>query len=218
MARLRIAGWAAAALLFAGCGGSTTRTAHSTTTVQPTSTTAAATTTLPATTTAQPSVTRAATPATTALSPLVLDADGLGSVAFGTPKDVATTVLITALGAPERTGKGCELAGPDVTTAGWRDLTVQFVNGKLTSYTVRPVAGSTASLGLATKAGIKLGSTVAALKTAYGDRLKIPGLPREFGGEDFAVSFPGSTNAVYGSLTATSNDGLVTSIFTSVCE
>jgi hypothetical protein len=83
---------------------------------------------------------------------------------------------------------------------------------------VRPVAGSTASLGLATKAGIKLGSTVAALKTAYGDRLKIPGLPPEFGGEDFAVSFPGSTNAVYGSLTATSNDGLVTSIFTSVCE
>ena len=169
-------------------------------------------------TTVPPSVTRAPTPTTAAPAALVLESDGLGSVAFGTPKEAALGALTASLGPPERTGKGCELAGPDVTTTGWKDLTVQFVNGKLTSYKLQPVTGSTGSVGLATKAGIRLGSTVAALKAAYADRLKIPGLPPEFGGQDFSVSFPGSTNALYGSLTATSNDGLVTSIFTSVCE
>jgi len=216
----RVAALAAATMMLVGCGRSATKTAQPTTTLQST-TTLQPTTTVAATatsTTVPPSVTRPATPTTAAPSTLVLESDGLGAVAFGTPKAAALAALTASLGPPERTGKGCELAGPDVTTTGWKDLTVQFVNGKLTSYNLRPVPGSTGSLGLATKAGIKLGSTVAAIKTAYGDRVKIPGLPPEFGGQDFAVSFPGSTNALYGALTATSNDGVVTSIFTSVCE
>jgi hypothetical protein len=83
---------------------------------------------------------------------------------------------------------------------------------------VRPPSGTTASLNLATRAGIGLGSTVAALRAAYGDRMKIPGLPPEFGGNDFAVSFPGAMRLLIGSLSAPTDDGRITGIFTQICD
>jgi hypothetical protein len=121
-------------------------------------------------------------------------------------------------GSPDATGTGCTLAGPDANTVRWKELSVQFVNGQFNAYTVRPPSGTTASLSLTTREGIGLGSTVAALRAAYGDRVKIPGLPPQFGGMNFSVSFPGTMRTILGSLSATTDDGRITGFFTQTCE
>jgi len=199
------------AMLVAGCSGGDDG--------EPSTTGAPAATT----TTTVPTVTTAAVPTTAATTvpvpgAVVLRPDGLGVVGFGATKDATVTALSAAFGAVDETGVGCELAGADVTTSRWDELRVQFVSGVFESYTVRPPNGEPAVLGLKTEAGIGVGSTVAQLKAAYGAQVKIPGLPPEFGGDDFAVSFPGTDRFVFGSLSATADTGMVRAIFTQVCE
>jgi len=213
-----------AALVIGACGKGSTKPSVSTTSVPTTTqstTVLGSTTVLQSTTTPPPTGTLRSTTSTVAIAAtrVVLQPDGLGVVAFGVPKQAAVAALTAVLGPPDRMGKGCELAGPDVTTTGWKNLSVQFVNGQFTSYGVNPPTGANAPLNLATSAGIKLGSTVVALRKAYGSRVKIPGLPPEqFGGKDFQVSFPNTTKLIIGTLSATSNDGQVTGFFTSLCE
>ena len=206
----------AVALLAAGCsGGSDDAPA--------TTTSSAVVTTVPVSTTdgaASTTLSGATTVPTTAPVPtgVVLRPDGLGVVAFGGTKDATLAALVTAFGPVDGTGTGCELAGPDVTTAGWDELRVQFVGTMFDSYTVRPPNGGEPVLNLKTEAGVGVGSTVAQLQAAYGSRLTIPGLGPEFGGDDFSVSFPGTDRKIFGSLTNTTAAGAVRAVFTQVCE
>ncbi len=196
------------AFLVAGCTDdddpATTTTSSAVVTTVPVSTTGAGSTTSPTT-----------VPAAVAI---VLHADGLGVVDFGATKDATLTALGALLGPIDETGTGCELAGPDVTTARWDELRVQFVGTVFDSYNVRPPPGEAAVLGLKTDAGVGLGSTVAQLEAAYGLQLTIPGLPPEFGGNDFRVTFGGTGPELLGTLSDTSAAGVVTAIFTQVCE
>lgn len=190
------------------CGRDTTTTTTTTSTV------AATTTGVSVTSTTRP----AATTTTVAKAPVVLRSDGLGVVAVGATKDATVAALTAALGPSTATGKGCELAGPDVTTVSWKELSVQFVQGKFDSYTLRPPPGTQPVLNLKTPEGATLGTTVASLKNLYGTRLTIPGLPPEFGGNDFAITFAATPARLFGSLTATTDQGTVQSLFTQVCE
>jgi hypothetical protein len=203
-----------AALVVAGCtdgdddgGGAVTTT----------STTAAAVATTSTPTTAPAAATTTTTPVP-AEAAIVLRPDGLGVVGFGVAKDLTISEISAVLGPVDETGTGCELAGSSATTARWDELRVQFVGGMFESYNLRPPNGAVPALGLKTEAGIGLGSTVADLHAAYGSRLTIPGLPPEFGGDDFSVSFPTTDRKLYGSLSATTDTGMIRAIFTQVCE
>jgi hypothetical protein len=207
----------AVALSVAGCSGggdknpATTTTSSVAVTTVPVATTTASTTSAPGATTPTPTTAPAAVA-------VVLRPDGLGVVAFGATKDATLTALTAAFGPVDETGTGCELAGPDVTTARWDELRVQFVGQMFDSYNVRPANGAEPVLGLKTEAGVGVGSTVAQLQAAYGSRLTIPGLPPEFGGDDFAVSFPGTDRKILGSLSNTTPAGVARAVFTQVCE
>ena len=153
-----------------------------------------------------------------AVTALVLRNDGVGPVTFGATKSATVSTLDDVLGPVEESGAGCELIGPNVTTVRWKELRLQFVGDSFDSYNVRPPDDAAPVLGLKTEAGIGLGSTVAELQAAYGSRLEIPGLPPEFGGKDFAISFAGPDRTILGSLSDTTATGTVTAIFTQVCE
>jgi hypothetical protein len=210
-----------AALLVAGCddddagsgsGGSTT-TSGAVTTV----TTVAGGSTVPGDTTP---TTGGGGPSTSTPSAagLVLQHDGLGLVSFGMTKIATLSALTDVLGPIDETGAGCELAGPTANVVRWDELRLQFVDEQFDSYNVRPPNGVAPVLGLETAEGVGLASTVAELEAAYGSRLAIPGLPPEFGGNDFAVSFPDTERTLLGSLSDTTAAGTVTGIFTQVCE
>lgn len=205
---------AAAAMLVAGCTDDGDDPPATTTTSVAVTTTAPAVTTTGATTTA-PEVTSTTPPAAAAI---VLRVDGLGLVDFGDPKDAALSALSAALGPIDESGVGCELGGPGSTTARWKELRVEFADGVVRSYNVRPPNGVAPVLNLETEAGVGLGSTVAQLETAYGARLSIPGLSAEFGPDNFAVAFPATDRVLLGTLSDTSDTGTVTAIFTQVCE
>lgn len=204
---------AVAATLAAGCTDDDDNPPATTTT------SAAVTTTSPAVTTTGPPTTAAATTTTApAAAAIVLRVDGLGLVDFGDPKDAALSALSAALGPIDESGVGCELGGPGPTTARWKELRVEFADGVVRSYHVRPPNGVAPVLNLKTEAGVGLGSTVPQLKTTYGASLSIPGLGPEFDPTSFGISFPGTNRKLLGSLTDTGDSGVVIAIFTQVCE
>ena len=139
-------------------------------------------------------------------------------MSFGTSKADALAAIGAVLGTIDETGPGCELAGPTTNFVRWDELRLQFVDDQFDSYNVRPPLGVDPVLGLKTADGIGLGSTVADLQAAYGSRLTIPGLPPEFGGNNFAISFTGTDRSILGSLTDTTATGTITGFFTQVCE
>lgn len=150
---------------------------------------------------------------------VVLEAEGLRVADFGDPKTAVVAALTAALGAPDGTGTGCELAGTDVTTTSWKELTVQFADGVFDSYGVRVAPSESAELGLRTEDGIGIGSTVAQLQAAYGARLAIPGFPEEFGEPNsFAISFPGTDRSLRGALSGTAATDRVETFLTQFCE
>lgn len=181
-----------------------------------TTTSSGAVTTVPVSTTGGAATTTPTTSPTAAA--VVLRADGLGIVAIGATQDSTIAALDAAFGPVDESGTGCEFAGPDVSTARWDELRVQFVGGVFESYNVRPPPGQPAVLDLETDAGIGIGSSVAQLEDAYGLQLTIPGLPPEFGGDNFKIVFGGLGPELYGSLSNTTSAGTVTAIFTQVCE
>lgn len=128
------------------------------------------------------SPTSESTTATTAvtLGQLVLAPDGLGPVSFGTQAARALNALTQVLGRAENVshvpvGAGCE--GTRIFR--WKDLDVVvnevggFSGGKpgLVGWSLGADGAST--LGLKTEKGIGLGSTVAAVKAAYGSGVSI---------------------------------------------
>jgi hypothetical protein len=208
-----------AALLVAGCnddnggsGGATTTSGAVTTLTTVTGGSTLPDDTTPTTAGGGPST------STPSAAGLVLKPDGLGLVSFGMTKIATLSALRDVLGPIDESGAGCEPAGPTANFIRWDELRLQFVGDQFDSYNVRPPNGVAPVLGLKTEEGIGLASTVAELEAAYGSRLAIPGLPPEFGGNDFAVSFPDTERKVLGSLSDTSAGGTVTGIFTQVCE
>ena len=153
---------------------------------------------------------------TTAPLKIVLEPTGLGVVAFGAAKDTVVSILTSVLGPVDSTGQGCPLLGPNTTTARWKELSVQFADGKFDSYGVMPLPGATPALNLMTRAGIGLNSTVAQLKAAYGPNLKFNALG--YAVNDFAVTFAGVQAPLRGDVTATSDDGRVRAFFTQTCD
>ena len=116
-------------------------------------------------------------------------------------------------------GGGCELAGDRVTTTTWKELTVQFADGKFDAYSVRPKVGEPVALALRTPEGIEIGSTLEEVLDTYGDRVTIPGLPPEFQDPDsFAISFPGQERRILGGLTGGAVHSTVTTFFTQLCD
>lgn len=208
-----------AALLVAGCnddggGGATTTSSAAVTTV----TTGAVGSTVPSDTTPTTGGSGGPSTSTPSAAGLVLRPDGLGLVTFGMTKIDTVSALQDVLGAVDESGPGCEPAGPTANFIRWDELRLQFVGDQFDSYNVRPPNDVAPVLGLKTDEGVGLGSTVAELEAAYGSRLAIPGLPPEFGGNDFAVSFTDTDRKLFGSLSDTTTAGTVRGIFTQVCE
>jgi hypothetical protein len=110
-----------------------------------------------------------------------LNQDGIGSVRFGTSKEMVVVALRTALGNPTTEGvnTGC---GAGVTEVAWNDLIAEFRGGTFTGY--RFIEGGwplTAHRGLSdrvtswaptpplkTAGGITLGSTVGEALSTFG--------------------------------------------------
>lgn len=152
-------------------------------------------------------------------SEIVLGATGLGPIEFGASRAEVLSDLESRFGAPDESGPGCELRGPDYTFVRFKDLFVSFEGDVFVDYNTGVSQDGDPVLDLKTERGIGVGSTVADLKEAYGDRLSIPGLPAEvFGDENFAIAFPGAAEVLLGGLTSTDNDGTVTGFFTSTCD
>lgn len=150
---------------------------------------------------------------------VVLQPEGLGLAAFGDEKSAVVAALTDALGAADSSGKGCELAGPNVTTTSWKELSIQFSDGKFDSYSVAPGEGKHAVLRLNTEAGIGIGSTKSQLLAAYGSRVTIPGLPEEFGQPNsFDIAFPGSERSISGILAGPADGDGIQEFFTQTCE
>ncbi|MDQ4097318.1 MAG: hypothetical protein M3144_05555, partial [Actinomycetota bacterium] len=116
-------------LLLVGCNDDDTDTATTATTATTTATTAPPTSA--AVTTAAP----AATTTTAATQRVYLEPDGLAVASFDAPKDATVSTLTGLFGAPDATGTGCTLVGPDANTVRWKELSVQFVNGQFNAYT-----------------------------------------------------------------------------------
>ena len=172
------------------------------------------------TTTALP--TTASTAPTTTSVPLskdkiLLAADGIGAIKFGT--DNAANVLkrlIEALGPPEKdqrlpAGTACGATRRFV----WANFQILVNEVISTSSAGKPgLAGwflgppTAAPLDFKTEKGITVGSTVAQLKAAYGDQVVVAGRGEE--GPGFTITAPGGI--MLGLLTAATDAGKIKDI------
>ncbi|HUP73457.1 MAG TPA: hypothetical protein VM282_10495 [Acidimicrobiales bacterium] len=128
-------------------------------------------------------------PATTRDSSVRLLADGLGIVSFGAPADAAAIALRNALGVPESDTTVVAdlpdgLGGPRTTlrTLRWGQLAVSFVDWTGSPYRsdgtlhlVRWLVSGETNDGrvYATSEGIRIGSSVAQLREAYGSSMVV---------------------------------------------
>ena len=214
----------AAASLIAGCsdessGPGTTTTAPTATTVV--ATTIAVTTTAAATTTSTTSTT-STVPATTTttIAPVLglsLSATGLGDAQFGADADGVVDYVNSILGIPttdsgwvDPSAIGAACPGTEVRFVDWSDLSLFFTDDgsgvrHFASFTYGPAfAAAIARFGLVTDAGVGVGSTVAALRTAY----PIAGVFPEdgFNGPGFEIE-----TGLYGFLTGTADTDTIIS-------
>lgn len=111
---------------------------------------------------------------------LVLAGDGLGAVPFGMQAARAMNLLTQALGQAEEWKHVSDPAGCGATRMfRWKNLDV-FVNEASARSGGRPglvgwAMRAPATLGVKTDQGVAAGATVAALKAAYGDGVRIAG-------------------------------------------
>ncbi|MGH2729201.1 MAG: hypothetical protein ACRDJI_01170 [Actinomycetota bacterium] len=126
-------------------------------------------------------------------SELVLGPDGLGAVKFGADPEMVIHRLNQQFGPPDEDSGYIPsfsvfgtCPGEKVRGVRWKSLLVLFTDGatdfgrqgrrhffEYRDQLFVTSGGSTGSLGLTTAEGIGLGSTVADLRAAYGDRLEI---------------------------------------------
>ncbi len=172
-------------LVAAGCSDESS--SATTTTVTTTSTTIAATTTSVApTTTSTTSTTTSTTmpPVTTTtiakVKGLPLSASGLGDALFDADADGVVDYVNSILGIPttdsgwvDATANGIGCPGTEIRFVDWNDLSLFFTDDltairHFAAYTYGPAFGADISpYGLATVAGISVGSSVAELRAAY---------------------------------------------------
>ena len=174
------------ALLATACSSesSSPGTTTTTTTVAETTTTVAATTTtVAATTTTVAETTTTAAPTTTTPKPvagLTLSANGLGPALFDADADGVVSYVSSILGAPTEdsgwqapTDVLATCPGTSVRLVNWNDLAL-FLTDDVSGvrhfggYSYGPAFGDTINpYGLATDAGVAVGTTVAVLRGAY---------------------------------------------------
>jgi hypothetical protein len=152
----------------AGCGGDDTARPSSTTTTSG-------------------STVASTAPATTQVGPVVLRADGVGAVSFGSPPDSALRSLRDALGQPDADDTVVGdmpngLGGPRTTlrTVRWGQLAVSFIDWTGSPYrndgTLHLVrwlvsADNKGSRVFTTPEGVHIGSTLPEIRQAYGTAL-----------------------------------------------
>lgn len=151
------------------------------------------------------------TTTTLTVEQLVLGPDGLGPVTFGTQAARALNALTQALGRAEAVNHVPAGARCDATRIfSWKDLDVA-VNEVGASSGGRPGlagwllrAGEAPTLGLTTENGIGLGSTVAAIKAAYGSSVSVAA-----GGSGPVVTITTPTGVITGELDGPGEEGKV---------
>jgi hypothetical protein len=192
-------------------------------TATPTTTTTVPTTTEPTatTTTAQTSTTEASPAAG-----LVLQASGLSGIPFGTDAEEAIATITAQLGlAPADSGWVDAFAGfgtcpgTQIRVVRWVSLEAFFSDGPtewapagtqhLFHYGQSFLAGAGEIIDLSTEAGIRLGSTVAELKAAYGPEVLVVDDPLVAGLWQVDVEGAG---ILWGTVSDTSDAGIVETI------
>jgi hypothetical protein len=169
-----------AALVLTGCSGGPTEAGAPATTAGSAPTTAASTTASPAT--SAPGTTRRATtttttggsPATPTTTPnvgtakVVLRADGLSDVRFGTAKAEALRSLEELIGPGQAGEVSAYDCGQGMTATNWDvpGLTAVFVEDKMVGWST----ASTRKVGLQTAEGVGANATVGQFRAAYGTR------------------------------------------------
>ena len=220
----------AVALAAAGCGddgGEVTAATSSAATTAPVPATSSAATTAPvpatspatssAVTTA-PTTASTTTTSTTTTRPrprVVLEADGLGVVAFGTAKAAAVSALTDALGIPGTESEAaCPQWGPGSSTVRFNNLRANFRGGSFAGWQYgRPAP----SLGLRTAAGTDETATIGALRTAYPGGVVVSAI-RALGPDN--VSLATARGLIYAGTTGTADDARVLDYWAGVatCE
>ena len=188
-------------LLAGGCAGDGDELSRR----EPTSTTApaATSTTVPAPPTSAPSPTTVPVPAQVVLAP-----DGLGIVAFGDGGETVLAALAGVLGPPvdDRPLGSCPSGEADRLVQ-FAELAVLFGGGRFVAWDVGPASG--AFPPLATAEGIGVGSSVAELRGAYGERLRLD--PEDPFGPVFEITTP-PPGRLAGTLTGTGPSDTVASL------
>lgn len=192
-----------AALVAAGCSDESS-SANTTTSVAATTTTAvAATTTVAPTTTSTTSTISTTVPAITTttiakVKGLPLSAAGLGDALFDADADGVVDFVNSILGIPttdsgwvDATANGVGCPGTVIRFVDWNDLSLFFTDDitavrHFAAYTYGPAfAAAISPYGLATDAGIGVGSSVAELRAAYPAVNILP--EDEFSGPSFEI-------------------------------
>lgn len=151
-----------------------------------------------------------------------LRADGLGVTAFGDMPEYALAALTAALGEPSSDTTEPAFSsygtcpGTTLRAVGWGGLVVLITDGA-TAYGIESgphffayMYRSDDSLGLATPEGIGLGSTVAEVRAAYGEQVRV-NPEQEVFGPSFEVGAYGP-GGVYGLLDGTDDTSTVTEV------
>ncbi len=214
-----------AALVVASCSDqsssaeTTTSVAAATTTIPATTTTVAPTTTSVASTTSTTSTTAPAITTTTIakVKGLPLSAAGLGDALFDADADGVVDYVNSILGIPttdsgwvDATANGIGCSGTEIRFVDWNDLSLFFTDDvtavrHFAAYTYGPAFAATITpYGLATDAGVGVGSTVAELRASYPAVNILP--EDEFSGPSFEIE-----TGLRGVLTGTADTDVVLS-------
>jgi hypothetical protein len=221
--RRTLVGLVCAAVLVAGGCSDESSSADTSTTAAATTTTAPATTsTVAPTTTSTTSTTSTTVPAITTttiakVKGLPLSASGLGDALFDADADGVVDYVNSILGIPttdsgwvDATANGIGCPGTEIRFVDWNDLSLFFTDDTtavrhFAAYTYGPAFGATISpYGLATDAGIGVGSTVAELRAAYPAVNVAP--EDEFSGPSFEIEV-----GLRGVLTGTADTDIILS-------
>ncbi|MEQ1701504.1 MAG: hypothetical protein ABMA25_15455 [Ilumatobacteraceae bacterium] len=197
--------------------GTTTTIATTTTVAETTTTVAETTTTVAETTTTETVLT------TTTLAPvegLMLSGAGLGDALFGADDEGVIAYVTSILGAPDTDTGWIDPAtigacpGTEVRLVDWNDLALFFSDESsyatgvrhFAAFTYGPAFAATIDpFGLASEAGIGVGSTVAQLRATYPDAAI--NADDGFSGNTFAIS-----GGLYGFLTGVTDADTITEI------
>lgn len=194
MARLRgaLAAAVALSLVGAGCAGDD----DGLTRAEPTPTTAPATT---GTTASGPTTSAPLATTAPAAGDVVLAPDGLGVAAFGDEAEAVLAGLAAVLGPPgdDRPLGSCPSGEADRLVQ-FAELGVLFDGGRFVAWDVGPASGALPPL--ATAEGVGVGSSIAQLRAAYGERLRLD--PEDPFGPVFEVATP-PPGRLAGTLTGT---------------